>query len=152
MAHKIIAKNKKAQFEYFLEERYEAGIVLVGTEIKAIREGNTHLTDAFVKINRYGEIYIHNMHIAPYSHGTVWNHDERRARKLLLHKKEIRKLADRVKMGGYTIIPVQMYLKDGRIKLEIALAKGKKNYDKRQSLKEKDAKRSIERILKQRQR
>ena len=144
---KIIAKNRKASHDYFLEERVEAGIELVGTEIKSIRKGSVQLRDAYVEFVD-GEAYIKEMTIAPYEFGNRFNHEDRRDRKLLLHKQEIRKLSQKVKEKGYTIVPTMIYLKNGKAKLEIALAKGKALYDKRQSLKQKDAQRDIDREMK----
>ena len=144
---KIIAKNRKASHDYFLEERVEAGIELVGTEIKSIRKGSVQLRDAYVEFVD-GEAYIKEMTIAPYEFGNRFNHEDRRDRRLLLHKQEIRKLSQKVKEKGYTIVPTMIYLKNGKAKLEIALAKGKALYDKRQSLKQKDAQRDIDREMK----
>ncbi len=145
---KILAQNKKAYHDYFIEDAYEAGIVLQGTEIKSLRKGSVNLKDSFIRI-KDNEAFIENMHIAPYEQGNIFNHEPRRTRKLLLHKKEILKLAKEVKEGGYTIVPTKVYFDKGsKAKVEIALAKGKKLFDKRQSLKEKDAKRDIEKSLK----
>lgn len=145
---KIVAKNRKATFDYEILEKVEAGIVLSGTEIKAVRAGKLNLTDSYVRINHNQEAFIVNMHIAAYSHGNLFNHEETRQRKLLLHKKELAKLSQEVKEKSLTIVPLQAYFKDNRLKIEIALAKGKKNYDKRQSQKQKDADREIEKALK----
>ncbi|MFP4177661.1 MAG: SsrA-binding protein SmpB [Acholeplasmataceae bacterium] len=146
---KIIAQNKKAYYDYFIEDTYEAGIKLVGSEIKSIRLGKVNLSDAFVTF-REGEAYVSNMHIAKYPFSNLFNHDEKRTRKLLLHKKEIVRLFSRTREQGYTIIPLKVYLKDGLAKIEIGLAKGKKTYDKRQALKEKDQKQRMKKILKNR--
>ena len=147
MSEKIVSVNRKASHDYFLVERFEAGIVLTGTEIKSIRKGKVQFKDAYITfINN--EAYIKEMHIATYDHGNIFNHDETRERKLLLHKLEIRKLQQKVKLKGFTIVPCKMYLKNGRAKLEIALAKGKDLYDKRQDDKIKTAKREMERALK----
>ena len=135
---KIISQNKKAHHDYFLLDTYEAGIELKGTEIKSVRLGNVNLKDSFVE----------NMHIAPYDHGNIFNHEARRTRKLLLHKKEILKITNKLKEGGLTVVPTKMYFSGSKAKLEIALAKGKKLYDKRNDLKEKAAKRDIEKSLK----
>lgn len=145
--NKTIATNRKAFHDYFIEEKFEAGLVLVGTEIKSIRKGSVQFKDAYIEI-RGNEAFIVGMHIAPYEFGNQFNHDETRDRKLLLHKLEIRKLNKSVQQKGYTVVPLAIYLKDGKAKMEIALAKGKANYDKRQSLKEKDAKREIEKAMK----
>lgn len=144
---KTIATNRKAFHDYFIEEKFEAGLVLVGTEIKSIRKGSVQFKDAYIEI-RGNEAFIIGMHIAPYEFGNQFNHDETRDRKLLLHKLEIKKLNKSVQQKGYTVVPLAIYLKDGKAKMEVALAKGKANYDKRQSLKEKDAKREIEKAMK----
>ena len=123
MSEKIVSVNRKASHDYFLVERFEAGIVLTGTEIKSIRKGKVQFKDAYITFIK-NEAYIKEMHIAPYDHGNIFNHDETRERKLLLHKLEIRKLQQKVKLKGFTIVPCKMYLKNGRAKLEIALAKG----------------------------
>ncbi len=145
--NKTIATNRKAFHDYFIEEKFEAGLVLVGTEIKSIRKGSVQFKDAYIEI-RGNEAFIIGMHIAPYEFGNQFNHDETRDRKLLLHKLEIKKISKNVQQKGYTVVPLAIYLKDGKAKMEIALAKGKANYDKRQSLKEKDAKREIEKAMK----
>lgn len=144
---KVIALNRKASHDYFLEERYEAGLVLSGTEIKSIRQGKVNLKDSYVSFVN-NEAFIKEMHISAYEHGNRFNHDETRIRKLLLHKTEIRKLHEKVKIKGYSLVPVKLYLKDGRAKLEIALAKGKALYDKRESEKQRDVKREIEKAMK----
>ena len=146
-----IAQNKKASHDYFIEETFEAGMVLKGTEIKSIRLGKVNLRDSFVRIER-NEAFVHNMHISYYDQGNQFNHDPLRTRKLLLHKKQIDNLIGVQKMGGYSLIPLKIYLKDGYAKLLFGVAKGKKNYDKRQDLKSKDASRQIEKALKDRQR
>lgn len=143
----IVAQNKKARHDYFILETYEAGIELKGTEIKSIRKGSCNLKDSFVRI-KDGEAYVENMYIAPYKEGNIFNVDPRRLRKLLLHKKEIRKLEKEIMQEGLTIVPLKVYFNVSKAKVEIALVKGKKNYDKRQSLKEKDMKRDIDRALK----
>ena len=136
----IEIKNKKSYFDYFIEDTYEAGIVLTGTEIKSIRRGSANLKDSYARIKN-GEIFLTNMFISIYEEGNRFNHDERRERKLLLNKKEIFKIRDKIEKEGYSLVPVKLYLKNGKAKLEIGIAKGKKTYDKRQSLKEKDIKR-----------
>ena len=136
----IEIKNKKAYFDYFIEDTYEAGIVLTGTEIKSIRKGSANLKDSYARIKN-GEVFLTNMFISTYEEGNRFNHDERRERKLLLNKKEIFKIRDKIEKEGYSLVPVKLYLKNGKSKLEIGIAKGKKTYDKRQSLKEKDIKR-----------
>lgn len=144
---KIISINRKATFNYFIEDKYEAGIVLTGTEIKSIRQGKVQFKDSFISFID-NEAFIKEMHIALYDHGNIFNHDETRERKLLLHRHEINKLSQKVKIKGYTIIPLKLYLKSGIAKLEIGLAKGKDLYDKRQSDKLKTVKREIEKAIK----
>ncbi len=144
---KTVADNRRARHDYFLEEKYECGMQLTGTEIKSIRAGKVQFKDSYISIYK-GEAWIKGMHISAYKYGTFSNVDETRDRKLLLHKYEIRKLHDKVRLKGYTLVPVRMYLKDGRAKLEIALAKGKNLYDKRETDKMRDAKREMEKALK----
>lgn len=145
MATGIIIKNKKAVFEYFLLEQYTAGIQLTGTEIKSIRAGKVSFVDSFCTFENE-ELFVRGLHIAEYSHGTHYNHDPKRDRKLLLTKKELRKLMNKVKEKGFTIVPVQLYINEnGYAKLDIALARGKHTYDKRETLKLKDTRREIER-------
>lgn len=146
---KTVALNRRASHDYFLEEKYEAGMVLTGTEIKSVRNGKVQFKDAYISIYK-GEAWIKGMHISAYKEGNIFNVDEERDRKLLLHKTEIQKLLNKVRLKGYTLIPVRMYLKSGKAKLEIALAKGKDLYDKRQSDKIRDAKREVEKALKNR--
>ena len=143
----IEIRNKKATFDYFIEEEIEAGIVLKGTEIKSIRDGLANLKDCYAII-RNGEVFLLNMFISKYENGSIFNHDERRTRKLLLNKKEILKLRDKVEISGYTLVPIKLYFKGNKAKILLGLAKGKKNYDKRESIKEKDIKRDIEKALK----
>jgi SsrA-binding protein len=147
---KVVAKNKKATHDYFIEETYEAGIVLTGTEIKSIRAGKANIKDAYARIKN-GEIFLWNAHISPYEQGNRYNHDPLRTRKLLLQKKQIAKLIGTTKEQGYTLVPLKIYIKNGFAKLLIGVGKGKKNYDKRQALKEKDAKRQIEKAFRERQ-
>lgn len=152
MAHNnqqnISIKNRKATFEYELVERFVAGMMLVGTEIKSIRNGKVNLTDSYCQVIR-GELYVINLHIAEYEMGNINNHIAKRDRKLLLNRKEIQKLEKKTKESGFTIVPVKLFVNDkGLAKLEIALARGKKTYDKRESLKTKDAKRDIDRMMK----
>ena len=144
---KIVAQNKKAYHDYFILDTYEAGIELQGTEIKSIRKGSVNLKDSFIRI-RNDEAFIDNMHIASYEQGNRFNHEPLRQRKLLLHKKEIKKLQKELKENGLTIVPTKLYFNKSKLKVEIALARGKKLYDKRQDLKEKDSKRDIEKALK----
>ncbi|MED3560979.1 SsrA-binding protein SmpB [Bacillus xiapuensis] len=147
---KVVAQNKKAYHDYFIEETYEAGIVLQGTEIKSIRAGKVNLKDAYARIQN-GEAVLFGMHVSPYEQGNRFNHDPLRTRKLLLHKREINKLLGETKEVGYALVPLKLYLKNGFCKVLIGLAKGKKNYDKRESLKQKEAKREIERVFRERQ-
>ena len=146
---KIAAQNRKAFHEYFVEERFEAGIELAGTEVKSIRAGALNLKDAFC-IAKDGEIYVYGMHISPYEKGSIFNKDPVRPRRLLMHKREIRKLQTVVKQDGLALIPLSVYFKNARVKLEIGLCKGKKNYDKRDAAAQRDAKREIERTMKER--
>lgn len=145
---KVLAQNKKAFHEYFIEDKYECGIVLVGTEVKSIRAGRVNLKDSYVKI-KSGEAFVIGMHISPYEKGNIFNRDPFRERKLLLHKAELRRLARASQEQGFSIIPLSMYLKDGLVKMEIATAKGKKLYDKRESLAKRDAEREMERKLRE---
>lgn len=144
---KIVSQNKKAFHDYFILETYEAGIVLQGTEIKSVRKGSVNLKDSFIRIKN-DEAFIENMHIAPYEQGNRFNHEPLRTRKLLLHKKQIKKLQKEIKENGLTIVPTKLYFNTSKLKVEIALARGKKLYDKRQDIKAKDAKRDVERALK----
>lgn len=144
---KVIANNKKARHDYFIEETFEAGLVLQGTEIKSIRLGKVNLKDSFCFI-KGNEIFVNNMHVSKYEQGNRFNHEPTRRRKLLLNKREITKLEQKKNRDGYTIVPLRLYLKDGFAKLEIGLAKGKKNHDKRHVEKERDAKRQIEKAFK----
>ena len=146
---KIIAKNPKAFHEYFVEERFEAGIELSGTEVKSVRLGTLNLKDAWCSVKN-GELWVRQMHISPYEQGNIFNKDPMRARRLLMHKREIMKLFSKVKLEGYAIIPLSVYLKNSRVKLEIALCRGKKLYDKRQDAANKDARRQIDRAMKER--
>ena len=143
-AIKLVANNKKAYHDYFIEEKYEAGIELFGTEVKSIRLGKCSIKEAFVNIDR-GEAFIEGMNISPYEKGNIFNREPLRKRRLLLHKKEIMKLAGQVQAKGYTIMPLQVYFKNGRVKIEIGLARGKKLYDKRDDLRKKAMKRETER-------
>ena len=148
-AIKIMARNREASHEYFIEEEMEAGIELKGTEVKSIRAGTLNLKDAWCGI-KDGELLVNQMHISPYDHGNRFNPDSRRPRRLLMHKREIMRLYGKVKQDGYSLIPLTVYLKRGRVKLKIGLCKGKKLYDKRQSAAERDAKRQIDRAMKER--
>lgn len=144
---KLIANNKNAYHDYFLEEKYEAGIELHGTEVKSIRMGKCSIKEAFVRIQN-GEVYIYGMHVSPYEKGNIFNKDPLRPKKLLMHKTEIRKLVGKLAEQGYTLVPVEVYLKGSLVKVQIALAKGKKLYDKRQDIAKKDMKREAERDFK----
>ncbi len=135
-------KNKKAYFDYEILEEIEAGIILTGTEIKSIRNGNANLKDSYAVV-RNNEIYLLNMHISEYKEGNIFNHEEKRTRKLLLHKKEILKLRDKINLNGYTLVPLKLYFKGNKVKILLGLAKGKKIYDKRESIKERDINREI---------
>ncbi|WP_239257117.1 SsrA-binding protein SmpB [Listeria ilorinensis] len=148
---KLIAQNKKARHDFAIEDTYEAGIVLQGTEIKSVRNARVNLKDAYARIEK-GEVLLHNMHISPYEQGNRFNHEPLRTRKLLLHRKQINKLIGETKEAGYSLVPLKMYIKDGYAKVLLGLAKGKKKYDKREDLKRKEAKRDIERAFKERQR
>ncbi len=143
---KVIAVNRKARHEYFLEEFFEAGLELTGTEIKSIRLGKAQFKEAYIDF-KHGEAFIVDMHIAQYDHGNIFNHEETRDRRLLLHRSEIRYLRKQVTVQGYTVVPTRLYLKKGLAKMEIALAKGKHLYDKRQDLKNRDAQREIEKAM-----
>ncbi|MBD5548558.1 MAG: SsrA-binding protein SmpB [Lachnospiraceae bacterium] len=144
---KLVANNKKAYHDYFIEEKYEAGLVLHGTEVKSLRMGKCSIKEAFIRIEN-GEVFIYGMHISPYEKGNIFNKDPLRVKKLLLHKQQIRKLIGNSSEKGYTIVPLQVYFKDGRAKIEIGLAKGKKLYDKRQDIAKKDQRREAEKELK----
>ena len=146
-ASKLIANNKKAYFDYFIEESYEAGICLHGTEVKSLRMGKCSIKEAFIRIEK-GEVYAYNMHISPYEKGNIFNKDPLRPKKLMLHKAEINKLTGKTAEQGYTIVPLQVYIKNGLCKVEIGLAKGKKLYDKRDSIAKKDVRREHERDFK----
>ena len=146
---KQIASNRKAFHEYFVLERYEAGLELFGTEVKSIRAGAVNLKDSFCTIKN-GELFARGLHISPYEHGNIFNRDPMRPKRLLMHKREILKLQARVMQDGVALIPLSLYFKDSRVKLELGLCKGKKLYDKRAAAAEKDAKRSIDRTLKER--
>jgi len=148
---KTVARNKKATHLYFIEDTYEAGIALRGTEIKSIRQSKVSIKDAYIRVKNH-EAYIINMHIAKFKEANQFNHEETRERKLLMHKKEIVRLSTKVKQEGATLIPLSVYFKQGLCKIEVALAKGKKQYDKRRDLKDKDMKRRVEKALKDRQR
>ncbi|GGD07248.1 single-stranded DNA-binding protein [Pontibacillus chungwhensis BH030062] len=142
-----IAQNRKASHDFFIEDTFEAGIVLKGTEIKSIRAGRVNMKDSFARVSK-GEVFLHNMHISPYEQGNQFNHEPTRMRKLLLHRKEINRLIGETQQQGYSLVPLKMYIKNGVAKVLIGLGKGKKKYDKREDLKRKQAKRDIDRAIK----
>lgn len=144
---KVLAQNKKASHDYFIEETYEAGMVLTGTEIKSVRASRVQLKDSYIRISR-GEAWVINMHVSPFEQGNRFNHDPLRERKLLLHRKQILDLQMRVKRDGYTLVPLKVYIKDGYAKLLLGVAKGKKDHDKRDDLRKKEAKREMDRAFK----
>ena len=144
---KMIANNKKAYHDYFLEETYEAGISLHGTEVKSLRMGKCSIKEAFVRIED-GEVFVYGMHVSPYEKGNIFNKDPLRVKKLLMHKYEINKLLGKIKEKGYTLVPLQVYFKDGKVKVEIGLARGKKLYDKREAIAKKDQRREAEKEFK----
>lgn len=145
---KVITSNRKARHEYHIDETLEAGLVLQGTEVKALRDGRANLQDAYCVVD-HGEMVMMNCHISPYSHGNLFNHEPMRPRKLLLHQREIQRWGKAAAQKGYTIIPLQLYLKNGLVKVEIGLARGKKLYDKRQDIAERDTRRRLEKLSKQ---
>lgn len=149
MGIKVVATNRKASHEYFLLDHFEAGLVLQGSEIKSVRAGQISLQEAYVTIEK-GEAWLVDAHVAPYEQASIYNHEPRRPRKLLLHRSEIRRMYAQIRQKGVTIVPIRVYLKDGRAKLEIALAKGKKLFDKRESIARRDAERDIERNINKR--
>ena len=148
---KIAAQNRKAFHDYFVEDKYEAGIELAGTEVKSIRAGTLNLKDSYCTI-KDGELFVHSMHISPYEKGNIFNKDPVRTRRLLMHKREIRKLHALIQQDGYTLVPLSVYFKDARVTVEIGLCKGKKNYDKREASAKRDAAREIDRTMKERNR
>ncbi len=147
MAEKVLIQNKKARHDYFIEETYETGIALQGTEVKSLRMGKANLKDSYVRIEEE-EAFLHNTHISQYPWGHQFNHEPERVRKLLLHKRELRRLTGKTQERGYTLVPLKFYLKKGKIKLEIGLAKGKTLYDKRETLKKRSADREMEKVMK----
>lgn len=146
---KIIAQNKKARHDYFIEDTYEAGIELFGTEVKSVRQGSVNLKDSYAGIDKNAEVFVHGMHISPYEKGNIFNKDPLRVRKLLMHRYEIRKLIGVTAQMGYSLVPLSVYLKNSKVKVELAVCKGKKLYDKRADAAKKDAKRDIERAMRQ---
>ncbi len=149
MGEKIICNNKKAFHNYFIEEKFEAGMVLRGTEVKSLRQGKANLNDSFALVKN-GEAFLNNLHISPYDFGNRENHDPDRMRKLLLHRKEIAKLFSKVREQGYSLVPLKLYFKNGLVKVEMGLAKGKKLYDKREDMKQKDMRRDVSQAFKER--
>ena len=147
---KIIAQNRKARHDYEILETYEAGIALRGTEVKSLRDGRANLKDSYAAV-RDSEVWLYSVHISPYSHGNLNNHDPERDRKLLLHRREIRRLIGKTKETGLTLVPLQLYFVHGKVKVELALAKGKKQYDKRESIAKRDAEREMKRVFREKQ-
>ena len=145
---KLIAQNKKAYHDFEIGEKFEAGMVLLGTEVKSLREGRANLKDSYARVKR-GEVFLFDLHISPYSHASYDNHEPERVRKLLLHNSEIKKLLGKTQERGFSLVPLRLYFKGGRAKVEIALARGKKEYDKRESLKRKEGARELDRLRKQ---
>ena len=147
MPSKTLAKNRKARFEYEIQNTMEVGIVLKGTEVKSIRAGQINITESFCRVDEHLQVYLFNAHVSQYDFGNIHNHDPLRPRRLLLHRSEIRRLYGQVKEQGLTLIPIKIYLKGGIIKMELAMGRGKKMYDKRQTMKKRDAERDVERAL-----
>ena len=147
-AQKLIANNKKAYHDYFIEETYEAGVALHGTEVKSMRLGKCSIKESFIRIEN-GEVFVYGMHVSPYEKGNIFNKDPMRVKKLLMHRYEINKLAGKIAEKGYTLVPLQVYFREGKVKVEIGLAKGKKLYDKRESIAKKDQRREMEREFKE---
>jgi SsrA-binding protein len=146
---KIVTVNRKARHDYEILETYEAGLVLTGTEVKSLRAGRANLKDSYARVEK-GEAWLYNMHISPYTHGNIYNHDPTRPRKLLLHRSEIRRLTGKVEERGLTLVPLRIYFKNGYAKVELALARGKKLYDKRRDIAKRDAERELRRVLRRR--
>ena len=147
---KIIAENRKARHDFTIYETFEAGIALTGTEVKSLRAGKANMKDSYAQVTRQAEVFVYNLHISPYDHGNIFNHDPLRSRRLLLHRAEINKLIGKVKEKGYALVPLKLYFKHGLVKMELALAVGKKLYDKRADAAARDAKRDIDRAIKTR--
>ncbi len=145
---KIVTQNKKARFNYHIEDEFEAGIVLLGSEVKSLRNGSANLKDAYCNIKN-GEVFVYQMHISPYTHATHINHEALRVRKLLLHKREIKRLYGKVNEKGFSLVPLRVYFKNGKVKIVVALAKGKRLYDKRETIKKRDMKREMDRVKKE---
>ena len=148
---KIAAQNRKAHHDYFVEDRYEAGIELYGTEVKSIRQGALNLKDSYA-VAKDGEVYVHHMHISPYEQGNIFNRDPDRPKRLLLHKREIRKLQESQKQDGFALVPLSVYFKNSRVKVELGVCRGKKNYDKRDAIAKRDAKREMDRAMREKNR
>lgn len=146
-AQKLVANNKKAYHDYFIDETYEAGVALHGTEVKSMRMGKCSIKESFIRIEN-GEVFVYGMHVSPYEKGNIFNKDPLRVKKLLMHKYEINKLQGKIKEKGYTLVPLQVYFKDGKVKVEVGLARGKKLYDKREAIAKKDQKREAEKEFK----
>lgn len=146
-SQKLIANNKKAYHDYFIDETYEAGVALHGTEVKSMRMGKCSIKESFIRIEN-GEVFVYGMHVSPYEKGNIFNKDPLRIKKLLMHKYEINKLQGKIKEKGYTLVPLQVYFKDGKVKVEVGLARGKKLYDKREAIARKDQKREAEKEFK----
>ncbi len=147
MSEKLVASNRRARFEYDIEESVEAGLVLTGTEVKSLRTGRASLAEAYARVER-GEVWLHHLHIPPYDAGNIFNHDPLRSRKLLLHRQQIQRLAGRASQKGYTLVPLRLYFSRGKAKVELGVARGKKLYDKRSAIGEREAKRAAERAVK----
>ncbi len=146
---KVVAENRRARHDYHIEETFEAGMVLTGTEVKSLRQGKASLQDAYAAVEN-GELFVYNMHISPYTHGNMFNHEPKRTRKLLMHKREIMRLLGQTREKGYTLVPLKVYFRKGLAKMELALARGKKLYDKREAIARREEKRRIDRMLKER--
>lgn len=143
---KLICQNKKAKYEYFIDDVLEAGIALLGTEVKSLREGRANLKDSYAKVKN-GEVFLYNSHISPYPNASLNNHEPERIRKLLLHKREIKRLIGKTKEKGYSLIPLRLYFKKNKVKVELALARGKKKYDKRETLRKREEARALRRVM-----
>jgi SsrA-binding protein len=150
-SEKTVATNRRARFEYHVEETYEAGLVLTGTEVKSLRAGRASMADAFARVEQ-GEVWLHHMHIPPYEAGNIFNHDPLRKRKLLLHRSQIRRVFGKAQEKGYTLVPLRLYFKHGVAKVELAVAKGKQQFDKRAAIGEREARRRMERVVRRRTR
>jgi SsrA-binding protein len=149
---KVVARNRKAYHDYSIEDTVEAGLVLIGSEIKSIRDGRVNLRDSYATIDDYGEVWLHNTHVAPYDPASRFGHEPRRTRKLLLHKRQIARLQTQVQAKGYTLIPLRMYIRDNLAKVELALARGKRQYDKRAAIAKRDDERRVRRAIRERER